>query len=162
MNQENNTNEKDAALRNFFLLLILIFLIWAGSGWWINHFYGGGVTKRGTFGDMFGAINALFTGAALAGVIITIVLQQKELALQRTEIALNRKELSRAAHAQQQSAKLAAYTALLNAHTQEAYHIQDVLEKRYPDGNEELVQKFSYEIKMRNHYAVKVAALVDE
>jgi len=47
---------------------------------------------RGTFGDMFGSINALFSGLALAGIIITILLQQKELRLQRQELSETRKE----------------------------------------------------------------------
>ena len=40
----------------------------------------------GTFGDMFGSINALFSGAALIGVIIAVYLQSKELGLQRIEM----------------------------------------------------------------------------
>jgi hypothetical protein len=47
---------------------------------------------RGTFGDMFGSINALFSGLALAGIIITILLQQKELRLQRQELSETRQE----------------------------------------------------------------------
>lgn len=49
--------------------------------------------ERGTFGDMFGAINALFTGFAFAGVIVTILMQQKELKLQREEMKLQREEM---------------------------------------------------------------------
>ncbi len=45
---------------------------------------------RGTFGDMFGAVNALFSGLALAGVIYTIFLQSKELSLQRLELQQTR------------------------------------------------------------------------
>lgn len=47
----------------------------------------------GQFGDMFGAINSLFTGLAFAGVIITIFLQSQELGLQRDELKLTRNEL---------------------------------------------------------------------
>lgn len=43
-------------------------------------------TKRGVFGDKFGAINALFSGLAFAGVIYTILLQSLELEQQRKEI----------------------------------------------------------------------------
>lgn len=38
---------------------------------------------RGTFGDMFGGVNALFSGLAFSGIIITIFVQMKELKLQR-------------------------------------------------------------------------------
>lgn len=42
--------------------------------------------QRGIFGDKFGAINALFSGLAFAGIIFTILLQSKELRLQREEL----------------------------------------------------------------------------
>lgn len=55
---------------------------------------------RGTFGDQFGAVNALFSGLAFTGLIYTIILQRRDLEiqrhdlkLQREEIALNRKEM---------------------------------------------------------------------
>lgn len=41
---------------------------------------------RGVFGDKFGAVNALFSGLAFAGIIFTIFLQRRELALQRLDI----------------------------------------------------------------------------
>lgn len=55
---------------------------------------------RGTFGDMFGAVNALFSGLAFVGIIITILLQRKELSLQRQELEETRAELRRTADAQ--------------------------------------------------------------
>lgn len=52
--------------------------------------------KRGTFGDMFGAVNSLFSGLAFAGIIYTIMIQRKELSLQRKELALQREEIRNA------------------------------------------------------------------
>lgn len=49
-------------------------------------------TERGTIGDMFGSINALFSGLALAGIILTIYLQRKELKFQGEELKETRKE----------------------------------------------------------------------
>ena len=49
---------------------------------------------RGAFGDMFGSINALFSGLAFGGIIFTILLQRKELKLQRKELRDTRKEFS--------------------------------------------------------------------
>ena len=63
-------------------------------------------SERGTFGDMFGAVNSLFSGLALAGVIYAIILQRQELALQRQELELTRDELQRAATAQETSAEI--------------------------------------------------------
>lgn len=50
---------------------------------------------RGTFGDKFGAVNSLFSGLAVAGLIYTIYLQKEELRLQREELQQTREEMSR-------------------------------------------------------------------
>jgi len=42
-----------------------------------------GWTERDQFGDMFGALNALFSGLAFGGIIYTIRQQKEELELQR-------------------------------------------------------------------------------
>ena len=90
-------------------LAIAILLIWGGSAMLLWQALPDWPT-RGSFGDMFGAINALFAGLAFAGVVFALVLQRKELALQRQELSaqreelrLNRAELARAAEAQKQA-----------------------------------------------------------
>ena len=47
---------------------------------------------RNCFGDMFGAVNALFSGLALTSLIITLKLQRRELALQHAELEQTRNE----------------------------------------------------------------------
>lgn len=47
---------------------------------------------QGVFGDKFGAVNALFSALAFAGIIFTIILQKKELKLQREELKETREE----------------------------------------------------------------------
>lgn len=42
--------------------------------------------ERGTFGDMFGAVNALFTGLAFAAVIYAILIQRHEVGLLKEEL----------------------------------------------------------------------------
>lgn len=83
--------------------------------------------SRGQFGDVFGSVNALFSGLAFTGLIYTVFLQREELALQRKELELTRQELQRSAQAQEQSelalrsqaeaaslsARMSATTALL-------------------------------------------------
>ena len=59
--------------------------------------------SKGQFGDMYGALNSLFSGLAFAGVIITILLQSKELGLQREELKAQREEMKRFADAQEKS-----------------------------------------------------------
>lgn len=63
-------------------------------------------TTRGTFGDMFGVVNALFSGLAFVGIIYTIILQSHELSLQRQELEMTRAELKKAADAEEQTARL--------------------------------------------------------
>lgn len=50
--------------------------------------------ERGTFGDQFGVVNALFSGLAFAGLIYTIILQRHDLKLQRRDLRLQREELA--------------------------------------------------------------------
>jgi hypothetical protein len=56
--------------------------------------------SRGQIGDLFGGVNALFTGLAFAVLIYTIVLQRKELDVQREELRLSRNELRNSVEAQ--------------------------------------------------------------
>ncbi|SDX81652.1 putative phage abortive infection protein [Paenibacillus sp. CF384] len=76
-----------------YLLLGMTTVSWFGSGILIQVIWGD--TGRGTIGDMFGAINALFSGLAFAGIIYTIMMQRKELALQREELKLQRDEVAK-------------------------------------------------------------------
>jgi hypothetical protein len=67
-----------------------IVLIWAVTGtvlynWNPNENYG-------TFGDMFGAVNVLFSGLAFACLIFATFMQREELKLQRKELSLARLE----------------------------------------------------------------------
>lgn len=65
-----------------------VIILWAGSGIALYA-----LKERGTFGDMFGAVNALFSGLAFAALVYTINLQRTELRLQRLELSLTRAEL---------------------------------------------------------------------
>lgn len=49
--------------------------------------------KLGQFGDVFGALNALFSAFAFAVLIFTMFLQRRELALQREELEHTRNEI---------------------------------------------------------------------
>jgi hypothetical protein len=84
------------------------------------------ISERGQAGDLFGSINALFSGLAFAGVIIAILLQRAELALQRTELALTRQELERSASAQES----AHQTMQKSMHAQTFKVVLDILDSR--------------------------------
>lgn len=68
---------------------VVVLGLWFGT---ILYFKGCSNETRGTYGDMFGTVNALFSGLAFGGIIITILLQRKELGLQREELHATRKE----------------------------------------------------------------------
>lgn len=93
---ENITNDD----KSLILIAVIVFIVVIGL-WLITLFtlLGKSETARGTFGDMFGGVNALFSGLAFGGIIITILLQRKELSLQRAELVESRAELKRAADA---------------------------------------------------------------
>jgi hypothetical protein len=83
MNEQKNN-------RLYYLILLAI-ILWFGSWFFIDYLYSD-VSDRGSFGDKFGFINSLFSGLALAGIIYSIFLQQKELSLQRTELKETKEE----------------------------------------------------------------------
>ena len=78
------------------VLALVVLAVFVASWWIIKGHYAGAddfYTARGTFGDQFGAVNALFSALAFAGLIYTIILQMKELRYQREELVDNRKEM---------------------------------------------------------------------
>ena len=89
-------------------LLGLILLLVAGV-LWLNWWLLQGNEERGTFGDMFGGVNALFSGAAFSVLAFTLLLQRYELKLQRQELADTRKVLE----AQREQMELQAKTQKL-------------------------------------------------
>lgn len=70
--------------------------------------------ERGQFGDMFGFVNAIFSGLAFAGLIYTAFMQRVELSMQREELILQRKEmeLNRGELKKQSDAQLATEKTL--------------------------------------------------
>lgn len=110
------------------LILLLVTAIWLASGFFLYS-----REDRGTIGDMFGAVNSLFSGLAFAALIYTVFMQREELALQREDLKETREELKRSATAQEasekalyaqakaaaQSANLAAVNSLLGYYREE-------------------------------------------
>lgn len=76
-------------------IVLAVVALWVGTGFLLydandeTPIWG----NRGTFGDMFGSINALFSGLAFAGLIFTVLLQRQELQMQRHELRLQREEI---------------------------------------------------------------------
>ncbi|MCA0450752.1 MAG: hypothetical protein LCH62_13440 [Proteobacteria bacterium] len=102
--EEAEKPDERSRIRPWHVLLVfsIILIVHAGSAAAIIYFFGDW-SERGQFGDLFGAVNALFSGLAFAGVIVTILLQREELRLQRLELSQTREELRRSAAAQEAS-----------------------------------------------------------
>lgn len=81
---------------------LFVFGVQALSGYLIYRRMGTW-SDRSDFGGMFGAVGTFFSGLAFAGVIITIILQMRELRYQRAELAATTRELQRSAKAQESS-----------------------------------------------------------
>jgi hypothetical protein len=95
----------------FISIIIAVIAIWGLS--FISLFFFKDWSERGQFGDLFGSVNALFSGLAFAGLIYAILLQRKELSLQREELRLQREEM--AASRQELAAQVSAQEALFQA-----------------------------------------------
>lgn len=85
---------------------------------------------HGPFGDMFGAVNALFSGLAFAGLIITLIMQRRELALQRDELEQTRNEFVEQNKTMKRQRFENTFFNLMSLHQ----HITDNLEYESSDG----------------------------
>ncbi|GIO36219.1 hypothetical protein J41TS12_10800 [Paenibacillus antibioticophila] len=107
--------------RYIVLVVMLIVGLWLCSWYFIPKWYGKEGLEAGTFGDMFGAVNALFSGLAFAGLIYTIAVQRQELSLQRKsiemqteELKMQREETARSANELEEQRKLMNFQIVLS------------------------------------------------
>lgn len=111
-NEEISSEECGTCWIRFIICLVvfLIFAVWWNAPKIASHFVipaASSGSKPVELGDSFNVINALFSGLALAGVVVAILLQRRELALQREELTLTRAELKRTAKAQEEIGSIA-------------------------------------------------------
>ena len=85
--------------------LLLIVLLWLLYPLILKFVVGIDAENLGLWGDQFGGFNALFSGLAFAGLILTLYFQSNELALQREELELQREEQKEATKQLEQQAK---------------------------------------------------------
>ena len=77
------------------LSVMLIIVIFSFLANFCLIFTGYDKDVRGTFGDQFGAVKALFSGLAFTGLIYTIILQRRDLKLQRVEMKEQTREFKK-------------------------------------------------------------------
>jgi hypothetical protein len=75
------------------------------------------LARTGTFGDTFGAVNALFSGLAFAGVAVAVVFQWKELQHLEEQTAIVKRQSREAEDERKKAERYASLTASLNAAT---------------------------------------------
>lgn len=53
--------------------------------------HGANLSEHGQFGDSFGVLNSLYTGLGFGGLVVTLVLQQKQISQQEKQIEAQQK-----------------------------------------------------------------------
>jgi hypothetical protein len=115
------------------LLFLGVLALWTATPFVIFYFYSQ-PADAGPFGNLFGSINALFSGLAFAGLIYVVLLQRRELEFQRLELQATREEMKlarieaeRSASAQEAAARLSAITTLVEHFRSRIQQIQSSL-----------------------------------
>jgi hypothetical protein len=143
-----------------FFGLFSIFTVWALSGF-VVYWYFPSATSRGTFGDMFGAINALFSGFAFFGLVIAIVLQKQELEEQRKEIRESRLAQQQSAEALKDSFRVSEFTAVIEA----LNHMIEVCNRRMsllnPDANLHNLKTYQHVLSEREQFEEQLRGKID-
>ena len=98
-----------------FVVFVVFLFIWLQS-----HEYG--VEKTGQFGDSFGPLTSLFTGLAFAGVVISLILQRRELQASLTELRLSVAAQQEIAEASKQELQILARQGQGAAHERLYHH----------------------------------------
>jgi len=91
LENQQEAEPSDRIIR-FGLVMAIPIVLWLLTGLITIVSYLGVPDSPGSFGDMFGSVNTLFSGMALAGIVYTIFNQKKEFQLQREELRLQREE----------------------------------------------------------------------
>lgn len=123
-----------------------VLILWFGS-YWVIELKFSNYEQKGQIGDMFGAINSLFSGLAFAGLIYAIYLQNKEIKLQKEELNKTReiaeaqeKALRSQAESQNLSVFQSSFTQMLEIH----FRLMD----SYSDDQETGSQRFNQRLIM--------------
>ena len=92
-NNKNDLIEIFKEKKSLFVGVLILWLISLACTLLLKFCCGKAMGDLGAVGDTFGAVNALFSGLAFAGMVVTLVMQKQELELQREELKETRKEM---------------------------------------------------------------------
>lgn len=80
------------------ILVLVVFLLWFNYPEFVWYLQGRSpvtvYAELGVFGDMYGALNTLFSGLAFSAVVVTLLLQKRQLAVSQLELKMTRDEMA--------------------------------------------------------------------
>jgi hypothetical protein len=79
-----------------FAVILIVFGVFAAMSYPGYPALEASVEKRGQYGDSFGIVNSLFTGLGFAGLVVTLLFQQKQINRQAQQLEIERDDLSEA------------------------------------------------------------------
>ena len=98
------------------IALTIVFGLWIGGAYYMWDRFND--ESRGAAGDSFGGITALFSGLAFAALIVTLVMQRRELELQREELADTREVMKdQSKHIERQNFEATFFRMIQNFET---------------------------------------------
>lgn len=103
----------------FFYALPFTIIVMGAFHCGLGRYFGGDFAARGQFGEQFGALNVLFTGAVFLGLVLTTALQAKGIREQNRALELQQE-------AQEQANRLSRLALLMEARRME----MDIVLKR--------------------------------
>lgn len=92
--QQEEDKQLQLKARHVICIFLLVAVAWVLTPIVVPLLSGSENGAPGQYGDMFGAVNALFSGFAFAGIIVALLYQKRELQLQRRELKATREELA--------------------------------------------------------------------
>jgi len=138
---------------------VIIVISWALSAFIIIKMYPS-AEAHGTFGDLFGAINALFSGFAFLGVIVAILLQKEELEEQRREIKESRIAQNKSAVALGKQTRISGLMARLDATNHVLASVDRQINRTSTAGRYDSSTKVKNLIEKQEKYEVLVEKLL--
>lgn len=102
------------------VIAAIIIVLWLAVPFYFGKDYAP-ASDRGVLGDSFGSVNALFTGLAFAGLVFSILLQQRQIRLQRADFLRQIQEMKDSRiTVEEQNQLLATQNQLIHGQTEVA------------------------------------------
>ena len=152
MDKETETSKQTWS---YYLPFIFVILSWIAF-WYFSKSCNIGWETKGQFGDTFGTINALFSGLAFAGVIVTILLQREDLQLTQKELKRSTQAQEESANALKEQIKSMRYASMLEGYSSLLNNLNHLVAENKDD-----ISSIKYS-RLRDTYAEKIELILHE